>query len=120
MKQFKKNQLDKTRQEIRVQMAKEQAAMHSVNLAVARWSAGACKMDSPPSSAQACWHEHVQNSFIEWLSNGGFSQAPLKQAQQAGQPERGSAAQQPPGVKKHGKTGHAAGKALVKGHTCTA
>ncbi len=113
MKQFKKDQLDKTRQQMRVQMAKEQAAMHSVNLAVARWSAGCCTTDSPPSSAQARWHEHAQNSFIEWLSNGGFSQAPLEHVQPADAEDRGQPVTLRTGSKRQAKT-------LAKNHPCTA
>jgi hypothetical protein len=66
-------------QALRLQSAKEQSAMHAVNLAVARWSNVDVDVEAElvralPSSSRSRWHAAAQDNFMAWLSAGGFAQ----------------------------------------------
>lgn len=66
-------------QTLRLQAAREQSAMHAVNLAVARWSNVDVEVEAElvralPSSSRSRWHAAAQDNFMAWLSAGGFAQ----------------------------------------------
>jgi hypothetical protein len=69
-----------TLQRLRMRAAAEQAAMHSVKLAVARWTCADVEFElaaSLPSTHRSRWHAVAQNDFMAWLNAGGFAQADL-------------------------------------------
>ncbi|MET3130517.1 hypothetical protein AAKU55_000774 [Oxalobacteraceae bacterium GrIS 1.11] len=72
MTHIEKTELGGASQEQHLQLAIEQAAMHSVNLAVARWSGD--YTETWPSSTQSCWYAALQDDFAGWLAAGGFTQ----------------------------------------------
>lgn len=64
-------------QGLRMRAAVEQAAMHSVKLAVARWTCADVEFElasALPSTHRSRWHTAAQKDFMAWLSAGGFSQ----------------------------------------------
>ena len=67
--------------QMRTRIASEQAAMHKVQLGVARWRGelGSNHNDrelAPPMAAsQRAWHAAAQCHFLCWLADGGFAQA---------------------------------------------
>jgi hypothetical protein len=68
-------------QVLRTQAATEQAALHSVKLAVARWTCADVEFElasALPSSRRSRWHDAAQNDFMAWLSAGGFAQPELE------------------------------------------
>lgn len=85
-------------QALRLQAAREQSAMHAVNLALARWSNVDVEVEAElvralPSSSRSRWHAAAQDNFMSWLSAGGFAQQPpeAKLAPGAPQPAGGVA-----------------------------
>lgn len=63
-------------QVLRMQSAIEQAALHSVKLAVARWTSADVEFElasALPSSRRSRWHAAAQNDFMAWLREGGFA-----------------------------------------------
>ena len=66
---------------MRQHIANEQAAMHQVQLTVARWRGaladGRSEAQHTPAMAasQGAWHAAAQCHFLCWLADGGFSQA---------------------------------------------
>jgi hypothetical protein len=82
-------------QTLRLQSAREQSAMHAVNLAVARWSNVDGEVETElvralPSSSRSRWHAAAQDNFMAWLSAGGFAQQAPESAR-AGAPEPAAA-----------------------------
>ncbi|MGK5019030.1 hypothetical protein [Janthinobacterium sp. LB2P10] len=63
--------------DMRQHIAARQAAMHRVQLGVARWrNAPAADTDAPPLPAsQTHWHAEAQCHFMRWLELGGFAYA---------------------------------------------
>ncbi|MBG6219339.1 MULTISPECIES: hypothetical protein [unclassified Janthinobacterium] len=63
--------------DMRQHIAARQAAMHRVQLGVARWrNAPAADTDAPPLPAsQTHWHAEAQCHFMRWLELGGFAHA---------------------------------------------
>lgn len=66
-------------QALRLHAAREQSAMHAVNLAVARWSNVDVEVEAElvralPSSSRSRWHAAAQDNFMAWLNAGGFAQ----------------------------------------------
>ena len=64
-------------QVLRMQAATEQAAMHLVQIAVARWTCADVEFElacALPSSRRSRWHAAAQNDFMAWLNAGGFAQ----------------------------------------------
>ena len=66
---------------MRRRIASEQAAMHQVQLNVARWRGGITGNNTGQESAPAMatsqceWHAAAQCHFLCWLADGGFAQA---------------------------------------------
>ncbi len=68
--------------DMRIRIASEQAAMHKVQLGVARWrralSAPEQEVrtanDTPGPASQVRWHADAQCHFLCWLEQGGFAQ----------------------------------------------
>jgi hypothetical protein len=63
-------------QGLRMRAAVEQAAMHSVKLAVARWTCADVEFElasALPSTHRSRWHAAAQKDFMAWLSAGGFA-----------------------------------------------
>ena len=86
--------------QMRSRIASEQAAMHKVQLGVARWRGelGSNRNDrelAPPMAAsQRAWHAAAQCHFLCWLADGGFAQA-LEESGVAAPPCSGHAHSQP-------------------------
>lgn len=59
--------------DIRQRIASEQAAMHRVQLAVARWRGVASAAPCHETLLQARWNSAAQDHFIAWLEGGGFA-----------------------------------------------
>ena len=74
---------------MRRRIASEQAAMHQVQLTVARWRGARIGSDtgteqaSAMSASQREWHAAAQCHFLCWLADGGFAQ-PCEEAVAAG------------------------------------
>lgn len=81
MKQHTTITLQGSIDQMRTRIAIEQAAMHKVQLGVARWRGelGSNRNDrdlAPPMGAsQRAWHAAAQCHFLCWLADGGFAQA---------------------------------------------
>ncbi len=81
MKQINTITLQGSIEQMRTRIAIEQAAMHQVQLSVARWrgdDAGGKPEHGPGpamAASQAEWHAAAQCHFLCWLSKGGFAQA---------------------------------------------
>lgn len=63
---------------MRQRIASEQAAMHRVQLAVARWrgarSTAPCQtVVCQETLSQARWNDAAQDHFVAWLEGGGFA-----------------------------------------------
>lgn len=67
-------------EQMRQRIAREQAAMHQVQLTVARWRGAriGSNTGTEPASAmpasQREWHAAAQCHFLCWLADGGFMQ----------------------------------------------
>ena len=81
MKQHTTITLQGSIDQMRTRIAIEQAAIHKVQLGVARWRGelGSNRNDrdlAPPMGAsQRAWHAAAQCHFLCWLADGGFAQA---------------------------------------------
>lgn len=79
MKHIEKTDLHDAMQDLRMQMAIDQSAMHVANLALARWASGISCVEMQLAqalsvSSQPHWYATVQDNFIAWLAAGGFAQ----------------------------------------------
>lgn len=91
MKHLETIELQGSIADMRNRIAAEQAAMHKVNLAVARWRGSLPAQDSdapaPDDAAtpasQLRWHAEAQCHFMCWLEQGGFAQAEAQAESQA-------------------------------------
>ncbi len=64
----------------RRRVAREHAARHSADTAIANWSNGYTYAEvqlarALPASCQAQWYETAQANFVAWLAAGGFARA---------------------------------------------
>ena len=81
MKYFHTISLQGSVEQMRKRIAYEQAAMHQVQLGVARWSSNIYgnhidHENAPPVAASRReWHAAAQCHFVCWLADGGFAQA---------------------------------------------
>lgn len=73
-----------TVQVLRIEAARGRAAMHVVNVALARWSAAEVEVElarALPASGRSRWYAETERNFIDWLAAGGFAQPqPLEAA----------------------------------------
>lgn len=60
--------------EERARIAREQSALFSTRLALARWSSGGQLPGDGEPPLRAAWYAQAQRNFQAWLDQGGFAQ----------------------------------------------